>query len=89
MTNGRGSNLDSLTDKFSLIFEQSLRDLKEENYHAPIFKDHIEYIDDRGYSTYYKPLKSQKKLNILVRDYIAGMSDKYFNEIYDKYLLRI
>jgi dGTPase len=81
-------NINSLKSKFTLLFEESLKDLEEQNYHAPIFKDHIEYIDDRGYSTYYKPLKSQRKLKFLVRDYIAGMSDLYFNDVYEKYLTR-
>jgi hypothetical protein len=62
-----------------------LKDLEEENFNSPIFKDHIEYIDDKKYSTYYKPLKNQNKLTLVVRDYISGMSDKYFNEIYTKY----
>ena len=75
--------LDKLKERFLLIFERSLKDLEEENYSAPVFKDHIEYIDNQNYSTYFKSLKKNKKLTIIVRDYIAGMSDKYFNEIYE------
>ncbi|MFX1597292.1 MAG: deoxyguanosinetriphosphate triphosphohydrolase family protein [Promethearchaeota archaeon] len=77
--------LDILKDKFLLIFERSLLHLKQEDYNAPIFKDHIEYIDDQNYSTYFKPLKKQKNLTLIVRDYIAGMSDKYFNEIFERF----
>ncbi|MFX1503791.1 MAG: deoxyguanosinetriphosphate triphosphohydrolase family protein [Promethearchaeota archaeon] len=77
--------LDELKDRFLLIFERSLIDLEEENYQAPIFKDHIEYIDDKNYATYYKPLKNDKKLTLIARDYIAGMSDKYFNDIFNRY----
>ena len=76
--------MDKLKEKFELIFEKCLIDLEEHNYDAPIFKDHIEYIDDKNYSTYYQPLKRNKKLTLIVRDYIAGMSDKYFQEIYEK-----
>ncbi len=76
---------EELKKKFYLIFKRSLSDLKEENYDAPIFKDHIEYIDTKEYSTYFEPLKKEKKLMLIVRDYLSGMSDKYFSEIYEKF----
>ncbi len=75
--------LDKLKAKFELIFEKSLKDLETNNYRSPIFKDHIEYIDNQNYSTYFKPLKKSKQLTLIARDYIAGMSDKYFNDIYE------
>ena len=74
-----------LRKRFELIFNQCLKDLEQENYDAPIFKDHIEYIDDENYSTYYKKLKDQGKITLVIRDYIAGMSDKYFSEIYHRF----
>ncbi|MFW9783631.1 MAG: deoxyguanosinetriphosphate triphosphohydrolase family protein [Candidatus Heimdallarchaeota archaeon] len=77
--------IDKLRDKFDLIFLSCLKDLKEDNYNSPIFKDHIEYIDDQNYHTYFKPLKKDKKLTLIVRDYIAGMSDKYFQEIHSRF----
>ena len=77
--------VDKLKDKFTLIFEIFLKDLEVENYESPIFRDHIEYIDDQNYSTYFKPLKKNHKLSLIVRDYIAGMSDKYFNEIFERF----
>ena len=77
--------VDKLKEKFELIFEKSLINLEESNYTAPIFKDHIEYIDDVNYSTYYLPLKQTNNLPLIARDYIAGMSDKYFSEIYEKF----
>ncbi|MFX1239153.1 MAG: hypothetical protein ACFE8P_15735, partial [Promethearchaeota archaeon] len=58
---------------------------KQENLSSPIFKDHIEYIDDPDYSTYLEPHRKANKLSIVVKDYIAGMSDKYFKEVYDKF----
>lgn len=82
------SYIENLTYQFELIFEKSLKDLEEDNFDAPIFKDHIEYIDNKNYSTYFKPLKNQNKLTLVVRDYISGMSDKYFNEIFRKYNLK-
>jgi len=77
--------INELANKFKLIFKKTLKDLEEKNYNSPIFRDHIEYIDDLDYSTYYKPLKETSGLPLIVRDYIAGMSDKYFNEIYERY----
>ncbi len=76
--------LDKLKEKFNLIFETCLKNLEEERYNTPIFRDHIEYIDDPNYSTYFKPLKSNKQLSLIVRDYIAGMSDKYFIDTYSR-----
>ncbi|UCC21089.1 MAG: HD domain-containing protein [Promethearchaeota archaeon] len=75
--------IDKLKNKFQLIFEKTIKDLEEENYNSPVFKDHIEYIDDQNYSTYFKSLKNKNQLTLIARDYIAGMSDKYFNEIYE------
>jgi len=74
--------------KFELIWNISLKDLEQENYEAAIFKDHVDYIDDAHFSTYYYPLKNQNKLPFIVRDYITGMSDKYFMEIHDKFMKR-
>ncbi len=72
-----------LKSNFELIFTSCLNDLEGNNYESPIFRDHIEYIDDINYSTYFKPLKESKQLTLIVRDYIAGMSDKYFREIFE------
>jgi dGTPase len=80
--NSKISFIENLTQQFELIFDKSLEHLEEENYNAPIFKDHVEYIDDEKYTTYYEPNKKQANLALIVRDYIAGMSDKYFHEVY-------
>ncbi|MBY8988100.1 MAG: HD domain-containing protein [Candidatus Lokiarchaeota archaeon] len=80
--NSKTSYIENLTQQFELIFERSLEDLENKTVNAPIFKDHIEYIDDERYSTYYKPNNEQGNLPLIVRDYIAGMSDKYFHEVF-------
>ncbi len=79
---------EELAKKFELIFENSLKDLERENYNSVIFRDHVEYIDDANYSTYYKFHKKRNELPLIVRDFIAGMSDKYFMEVYEKYRKR-
>lgn len=75
-----------LKDKFEVIYTQSMKDLINENFDSPIFIDHIEYIDDKDYSTYYYPLKKSGELALIARDYIAGMSDNYFLEIYNRFM---
>jgi dGTPase len=77
--------VDNLRSKFEVIFTRCLKDLEEDNYESPIFRDHIEYIDDHNYGSYFKTLKKTNKLTLIVRDYIAGMSDKYFSDIFEKF----
>ncbi len=80
----RDDNMDHLIEeKFELIYETCLQDLKEENYHSSIFKDHVEYIDNPDYSSYFEPHRKANKLQLIVKDFIAGMSDKYFSEVYE------
>jgi len=79
------SYMENLTKQFNLIFENSLRDLEEENFKAPIFIDHIEYIDDEKFTTYFEPNKQNGTLKLIARDFIAGMSDQYFSEIFSLY----
>ncbi len=81
----KNSYMENLTKQFNLIFENSLRDLEEENFKAPIFIDHIEYIDDKKYTTYFEPNKQTGNLKLIARDFIAGMSDQYFSEIFSLY----
>jgi len=76
---------DKLTKKFEVIFTGCITDLEEGHFDSPIFKDHIEYIDDPNLDTYYKTLKREKNLALIARDYIAGMSDKYFSEVFEIY----
>jgi dGTPase len=75
--------VDKLKKKFKLIFNMCLNDLKNNNHESPIFRDHIEYIDDPEFTTYYLPLKKANKLTLIARDYIAGMSDNYFSEVFN------
>jgi dGTPase len=74
---------DRLKEKFNLIFKMCLSDLENNNHDSPIFRDHIEYIDDQKCTTYYQSLKEANKLTLIVRDYIAGMSDKYFSDVFN------
>ena len=86
--NSQISYKEELAKKFELIFKISLKDLERENNNSAIFKDHVEYIDDANYSTYYEFHKKRNELPLIVRDFIAGMSDKYFMEVYEQYRKR-
>lgn len=77
-----GTFKDDLKHKFFTIFEKCLSDLEHMNYNGLVFTDHIEYIDDDDFSTYFQLLREQDKLSLIARDYIAGMSDKYFSSVY-------
>ena len=57
---------------FPQLYQPSLQDLETDDYSSPIFKDHIEYIDDQNYSTYFKPLKKNKQLTIIARYFRRG-----------------
>ncbi len=72
---------ESIRKDFHLMFEVFQKDLEKSNYNSPVFKDHIDYIDDKNYSSYYKKYKIEDKLGWIVRDYIAGMRDGNFKEM--------
>lgn len=73
--------IDRKREEFNSMFKVFLEDLENENHDSTIFQDHINYIDDKDYSIYFKNYKEQDKLCWIVRDYIAGMSDRYFKDI--------
>ncbi|MEN6411942.1 MAG: HD domain-containing protein [Veillonellales bacterium] len=64
------------------LYEELLNDINEKNYESPIFKHHINYSilynfyrnRERGYL--------QIEPNDVVVDYIAGMTDDYFIDLY-------
>jgi len=75
----------SMRKDFQLMFRVFLDDLEKKKYDSWIFKDHIEYIDDNDYSTYFQKYFEEDKLGWIVRDYIAGMSDRYFKEVSERF----
>ena len=79
------SYMENLTKQFNLIFENSLRELEDGNFKAPIFIDHVEYIDDEKFTTYFEPNKQNNNLKLVARDFIAGMSDYYFEKVSSMY----
>jgi dGTPase len=55
---------------FEMLFEKYMRDLENENYDSPIFKRFLEDKSDE-YKANHLPAE-------IVRDFIAGMTDRYF-----------
>lgn len=66
---------------FEILFEKFLDDLNCERKESQIYKD---FIDLDWISQRYKEEASNEEL---VRDYIAGMTDRYFNSIFRKTML--
>jgi dGTPase len=67
--------VDKIGKMFRLIFEESMGDLEENKLDSRIFQHHINLIKDKNPS--YADETSNAEI---VRDFIAGMTDKYFND---------
>lgn len=57
-----------------------LNDLKSGNYDSPVFTHHIKYVNKAHYQR--KMPYEQTEHNQIVTDYIAGMTDDYFVDLY-------
>ncbi|MHC1569458.1 MAG: deoxyguanosinetriphosphate triphosphohydrolase family protein [Candidatus Syntropharchaeales archaeon] len=67
--------VDKIDKMFRLIFEEFMEDLEENKRDSRIFQHHIDLIKDKNPS--YADETSNAEI---VRDFIAGMTDKYFND---------
>lgn len=73
------THIPKITDGFQQMFKVFLRDLKEDNRDSVIFRDHVKLIGEK----YLKENKSEE----IVRDCIAGQTDKYFMATFERYIL--
>jgi dGTPase len=64
---------------FKLLFQLFLDDIREKNNMSPIYKDYLENKSDQ-----YLQVSSDQ---IKVRDYLAGMTDRYFVYILQKLII--
>lgn len=69
-------NHDRIATGFEILFAKFLKDLTEENKDSPIFKDFLNNKSFKYLDTVTPVLK--------VRDYITGMTDRYFTYILSK-----
>ena len=60
---------------FRLLFDSYMTDLKNENKNSPIYNVYLDYKDN----IYQKNTNAR-----IVIDFIAGMTDDYFNREYDR-----
>ncbi len=67
---------------FSQIYNKMIEDLKNENKSAPIYKHHIDFVNNRG-RFYLKSDYANTPDHQIVVDYIASMTDDYFIDLYN------
>ena len=62
------------------IYEEMLKDLENENKSSPIYKHHIDFLNNIHYER-QEPYENSEKNQIVV-DYIASMTDDYFIDLH-------
>ena len=60
---------------YEFMFERFLDDMEKQNVESNIFKHHVKYYKNTGYDEKYSEPE-------IVRDYIAGMTDRYFESTF-------
>ena len=63
------------------MYYKLLKDLKEGNTSSPIFKHHIDFVNDNHYRTAGPYIETEP--NQIVVDYMASMTDDYCAELYE------
>ena len=70
-----------ITDMMSMLYNRLLDHMKNRSEDSPIFLDHINYIDRGDNNRLYLKNTSPE---IIVIDYIAGMTDDYFINVFNE-----
>ena len=65
---------------YKFMFETFLEDMERKNLNSNIYQHHVNYYQSSGYGERYSEPK-------IVRDYIAGMTDNYFNNTFKESFL--
>ena len=68
---------------FELVYDRYYRQLKSGDMSAEIYS---EYLNSFG-SEYIKKYSGPDKSGRLVVDYISGMTDRYFNDCFTKFIM--
>ena len=71
----------TLKEMMTFLYNELLKDLKDNNKTSPIFSHHIDYLN----KPYYKRVVPymETEANQIVVDYIASMTDDYFIELFN------
>ncbi len=67
---------------FEKIYNKLLNDLKHNDRTSPIFKHHIEFINNANKFKEYS-YQENSTIDDIVVDYIASMTDDYFIDLYE------
>ena len=65
------------------LYHKLLEDLKTGNKSSPIFKHHIDFVNDNHYALGKEVPYIETEPNQIVVDYMASMTDDYCAELYD------
>lgn len=72
----------SIKPMFEKIYTKLLNDLKHNDQTSPIFKHHIEFINNANKFKEYS-YQENSTIDDIVVDYIASMTDDYFIDLYE------
>ena len=72
----------SIKPMFEKIYNKLLNDLKHNDRTSPIFKHHIEFINNANKFKEYS-YQENSTIDDIVVDYIASMTDDYFIDLYE------
>lgn len=67
---------------FEELYVRLLRDVENENKNSPVYRHHIDFINDQRKYYHIGDYRLTEK-NTIVVDYIASMTDDYLVELYD------
>ena len=68
---------------FRRVYEKLRSDLEENRQTSPIFRHHLDFIQEHGKYYRYNPYREETSSDQMVIDYIASMTDDYFIELYE------
>lgn len=72
---------EKIAEMISTLYRRLLDHVKNRNEHSPVFLDHINFIDRGDANRSYLRLTPPE---IIVIDYIAGMTDDYFINVFNE-----
>ncbi len=72
----------TLSQMMAEIYEKLLDDLENTNKYSPVYKHHVDHLNDDYYAKKRALPYEKTEINQIVVDYIASMTDDYFIDLY-------
>lgn len=69
-------------EMFELVYNKCRQDLIDGCKLSPIYKHHVKYLSKKSRSVSPEEYKNEE-VDMIVADYIAGMTDSYFNALFE------